>query len=79
MSFRLDSQAAPAPSGRYVVGMKLTLEITVESIEDYLQLLNVLDRAEERGELDFEFTASPSTDSFPVIADHIVSWLHAPS
>ncbi len=37
--------------------MRVTLEITVESIEEYLLLLNVLDRAEENGELDFEFTA----------------------
>jgi len=37
--------------------MPLTLEITVQSIEEYLQVLAVLDRAEERGELGFEFTA----------------------
>lgn len=59
--------------------MSVTMKITVESSEEYLLLLNVLDRAGENGELDFEFSASPSTDSFPVIADHAVSWLHAPS
>jgi len=35
--------------------MKLTLEITVQSIEEYLQVLAVLDQAEARGELDFEW------------------------
>ena len=49
--------------------MKLTMEITVESIDEYLLLLNVLDRAEENGKLDFEVTARPSRDSLQLIAD----------
>lgn len=53
--------------------MSVTLEITVESIEQYLQLLNALDQAEEDGELGFEFTARPSADSLPEIAQHAAS------
>ena len=53
--------------------MKLTLEITVKSVEEYLQVLAVLDQAEEDGELDFELNASPSADSIPVVAQHAES------
>ena len=50
--------------------MKLTLEITVESIEEYVQVLAVLDRAEERGELGFEWAAGPASSSLAAIAMH---------
>ena len=50
--------------------MKLTLEITVESTEEYLQVLAVLDQAEEDGELGFEFTAGPALSSLAAIAEH---------
>jgi len=58
------------PTTDYAGDMKSTLEITVESIEEYLQVLAVLDQAEESGELGFEFTARPSTETFPVIAEY---------
>ena len=53
--------------------MPLTLEITVQSVEEYLQVLAVLAQAEEDGELGFEFTARPSRDSFAAIADDATS------
>ena len=55
--------------------MRVTLEITVESIEEYLLLLNVLDRPEENGELDFPMTAGSSRDSFSAIAEDATSLL----
>ena len=53
--------------------MKLTLEITIESVEEYLQVLAVLDQAEEDGELGFEFTARPAMSSLSNIADDAAS------
>lgn len=48
--------------------MILTIEVSVQSVEEFLQVLAVLDQAEERGELGFEWAARPSTDSVPAIA-----------
>ena len=50
--------------------MKLTLAITVQSTEEYLQVLAVLDQAKEDGELGFEFTAGPASSSLAAIAAH---------
>ena len=56
--------------------MNVTLEITVESIEEHLLQLNVLDRAGENGELDFPFVASPASNSFSAINEDSVRNLH---
>lgn len=55
--------------------MKLTLEITVHSVEEYLQVLAALDQADKDGEINFPFTAGPSKDSFLAIADDATSSL----
>lgn len=54
--------------------MKLPLEITVESVEEYLQLLNALDRAEENGESGSEWSAGPASSSHAAIAMHALVW-----
>lgn len=45
--------------------MKLTLQITVESLEDYLAVLRLLDSSE----LDGEWTAGPALQSLPVLSE----------
>jgi len=57
--------------------MKVTLEITVESIEEYLQVLAVLDQATEDGKLDFEFIARPTLSSLSDIADDAAVCTHS--
>ena len=52
--------------------MKVTLEITVESVEEYLQVLAVLDHADRDGKLDFKFAAGPSARSLSLIAEDAI-------
>ena len=56
-----------------LIPMNLTIEITVQSVEEYLQVLAVLDQAEENGELDFEFTARLALQSLRALAEHAMS------
>ncbi len=50
--------------------MKLTLEITVCSPDEYLCVLELLDEAADSGKLDFKFTAKPALSSIEALAEH---------
>ena len=58
--------------------MTLTIEVSVQSVEQYLQVLAVLDQAEENGELGFEVAARPSECSLAILAADAVSRLRVP-
>lgn len=53
--------------------MQLTFTLTTNSVESYLQVLAVLDRAIESGEVDLEFGLKPDLESLGAIAEHALN------